>query len=226
MGTNGKMKNIAVVIPARLNSTRLKHKMLTKFDDEPLIRLVFDKVRTMGYDTFIATDSKRIAKLFPIKWCIMTGKANNGTDRLSKRVVIDLVHNYDYILNIQGDMIDINHETLRPIRKALQDNDYGCLTAYTKGSKSHDVKLIHQNGKAMWFTRSDIGYGDRHLGIYAYKPSVLKQYRGLKDKYPKENLEQNRLLGIRDIHVVETKYDGYEINTQGDVNRWTMQSRR
>ena len=103
------MKNIAVVIPARLNSTRIKHKMLMKFDDEPLIRLVFDKVRMMGYDTFVATDSKRIAKCIPNKWCIQTGRAENGTHRLSKRAVLDLVGNYDYILNVQGDMLDVNH---------------------------------------------------------------------------------------------------------------------
>tara|TARA_Y100000052_G_C2952981_1_gene88495 strand:- start:2076 stop:2732 length:657 start_codon:yes stop_codon:yes gene_type:complete len=218
------MKNIAVVIPARLNSTRLKHKMLMMFDDEPLIRIVFDKVRMMGFDTFVATDSKRIAKHLPIKWCIKTGKANNGTHRLSKRVVLDLVGHYDYIINIQGDMIDINHETMKPILKALNNNDYSCLTAYTKGAKSNDVKVIHQNGKAMWFTRSDIGYGDRHLGIYAYKPYVLKQYRTLKDKYPIENLEQNRLLGTQDINVIETKYNGYEINTEADINSWTLQS--
>ena len=168
------MKNIAVVIPARLNSTRIKHKMLMKFDDEPLIRIVFDKVRMMGFDTFVATDSKRIAKHLPIKWCIKTGKANNGTHRLSKRVVLDLVGHYDYIINIQGDMIDINHETMKPILKALNDNDYDCLTAYTKGYKPSDVKVLHANNMAMWFTRSDIGYGDRHLGIYAYKPYVLK----------------------------------------------------
>ena len=95
------MKNIAVVIPARLNSTRIKHKMLMKFDDEPLIRIVFDKVRMMGFDTFVATDSKRIAKHLPIKWCIKTSKANNGTHRLSKRVVLDLVGHYDYIINIE-----------------------------------------------------------------------------------------------------------------------------
>ena len=34
--------NIAIVIPARLESTRLKHKMLMMFDGEPLIRIVFD----------------------------------------------------------------------------------------------------------------------------------------------------------------------------------------
>tara|TARA_R100001015_G_C4632570_1_gene196298 strand:+ start:73 stop:711 length:639 start_codon:yes stop_codon:yes gene_type:complete len=211
------MKNIAVVIPARLNSTRIKHKMLMKFDDEPLIRLVFDKVRMMGYDTFVATDSKRIAKLFPIKWCIQTGKADNGTHRLSKRVVLDLVNEYDYILNVQGDMLDINLDTMRPIIKALNKKDVVCLTAYTKGAKPDDVKVIHQNGKAMWFTRSDIGYGDRHLGIYAYKPYMLKAYRVMKDKYKLENLEQNRILGLYDIDVVETTYDGVEVNTYKDI---------
>ena len=216
------MKNIAVVIPARLNSTRIKHKMLMRFDDEPLIRIVFDKVRMMGFDTFVATDSKRIAKHLPIKWCIKTGKANNGAHRLSKRVVLDLVGHYDYIINIQGDMIDINHETMKPIIKALNNNDYDCLTAYTKGSKADDVKVIHQNNKALWFTRSDIGYGDRHLGIYAYKPYVLKKYRTLKDNYPVENLEQLRLLGEYTVNVVQTKYSGYEINTEADINSWKL----
>ena len=155
----------------------------------------------------------------------MTGKANNGTHRLSKRAVIDLVGNYDYVMNIQGDMIDVNHETIKPIKKRLLSPFSPlCLTAYTKGAKPNDVKVIHQNNKALWFTRSDIGYGDRHLGIYAYSPYLLKAYRGMQDKYTKENLEQNRILGLYDIEVIETKYEGYEINTQGDVNRRQIQS--
>ena len=158
-----------------------------------------------------------MSKLFPIKWCIQTGKADNGTHRLSKRVVLDLVSSYDYILNIQGDMLDINIDTIKPIIKALNEKDVVCLTAYTKGAKSDDVKVIHQNGKAMWFTRSDIGYGDRHLGIYAYKPYLLKAYRVMKDKYKSENLEQNRILSLYDINVVETTYDGIEVNTYNDI---------
>ena len=218
------MRNVAVVIPARLNSTRIKHKMLKKFDGEPLVRIVFDKVRMMGFDTFVATDSKRIAKHIPIKWCIQTGKADNGTHRLSKRVVLDLVGSYDYILNIQGDMIDINHETIKPIKqRLLGPGDPGlCLTAYTKGAKPDDVKVIHQSGKAMWFTRSDIGYGDRHLGIYAYHPYMLKAYRTMKDKYKSESLEQNRILANYDIEVIETKYNGIEINTEADLNSWKL----
>ena len=211
------MRNIAVVIPARLNSTRIKHKMLKKFGDEPLIRIVFDKVRMMGFDTFVATDSKRIAKHIPIKWCIQTGKADNGTHRLSKRAVLDLVNGYDYILNIQGD-------TIKPIKqRLLGPGEPGlCLTAYTKGAKPDDVKVIHQSGKAMWFTRSDIGYGDRHLGIYAYHPYMLKAYRTMQDKYKSENLEQNRILANYDIEVIETKYNGIEINTEADLNSWKL----
>ena len=139
--------------------------------------------------------------------------------------MLDLVGHYDYIINIQGDMIDINHETMKPILNALNDNDYDCLTAYTKGYKPSDVKVLHANNIAMWFTRSDIGYGDRHLGIYAYKPYVLKKYRTLQCEYDTfENLEQLRLLSWFTMNVVETKYNGYEINTEADINSWTLQS--
>ena len=69
----------------------------------------------------------------------------------------------------------------------------------------------------MWFTRSNIGYGDRHLGIYAYKSHILQSYDLFTDKYPQENLEQNRILGMCDVNVVKVKYDGKEINTEQDL---------
>ena len=181
------VKDIAFVIPARLESTRLKHKMLMKFDGEPLIRIVFDKVRMMGYDTFVATDSPKIAEIIPERNVIMTDNAENGTARISQ--LGDILDEYENIINIQGDMIDISYQTVKP-----------------------------QEGKAMWFTRSDIGYGDRHIGIYMYKPYALHCYNLLHDEYPQENLEQNRYLGLYGVKVCEVKYDGREINTVEDVN--------
>ena len=47
------MKNIITVIPARLNSKRVKHKMLLPFNNKPLIKNVFDKVIDMGLETFV-----------------------------------------------------------------------------------------------------------------------------------------------------------------------------
>ena len=69
----------------------------------------------------------------------------------------------------------------------------------------------------MSFTRYDIGYVERHLGIYMYRPYALHCYDLLDDEYPQENLEQNRYLGLYDIKVCEVKYEGREINTKDDL---------
>ena len=210
--------NIAIVIPARLESTRLKHKMLMMFDGEPLIRIVFDKVYSMGYDTFVITDSDKIAKYIPDNNVIMSNEAENGTARIA--LVLNKLEQYDIIVNVQGDMLDITVETLRPLLKRCMYHDV--TTCYTLGCKPEDVKVIHQEGKAMWFTRSDIGYGDRHLGIYAYQRHILQSYDLFDDSYPQENLEQNRILAHYDINVVRVKYDGKEINTKKDINSGSL----
>ena len=210
--------NIAIVIPARLESTRLKHKMLMMFDGIPLIRLVFDKCRTMGYDCFVVTDSKKIAQHISRESVIMSNEAENGTARIAS--VLNKLEQYDIIVNVQGDMLDITVETLRPLLKRCMYHDV--TTCYTLGCKPEDVKVIHQEGKAMWFTRSDIGYGDRHLGIYAYQRHILQSYDLFDDSYPQENLEQNRILAHYDINVVRVKYDGKEINTKKDINSGSL----
>ena len=204
---------IAIVIPARLDSTRLKQKMLIKFDGEPLIRLVYDKCRLMGYDTYVVTDSEEIAKHITIGNAIMTGDCENGTARIAS--VLDKFKEYDMIVNVQGDMLNITSKTLEPVLRDCVHNDV--TTCYTKGCKPNDVKVIHQEGHAMWFTRAPIGYGDRHLGIYAYRPHILRSYDLFDDEYPFENLEQNRILGHYNIQVVRTEYDGVEINTEQDL---------
>ena len=206
--------NIAIVIPARLESTRLKHKMLMMFDGIPLIRLVFDKCRTMGYDCFVVTDSKKIAQHISRESVIMSDEAENGTARIAS--VLNKLEQYDIIVNVQGDMLDITVETLRPLLKRCMYHDV--TTCYTLGCKPEDVKVIHQEGKAMWFTRAPIGYGDRHIGIYMYRPQALCAYDLLEDEYPEENLEQNRFLGLMDVKVCEVIYDGREINTKEDLN--------
>ena len=215
--------NIGIVIPARLKSTRLKEKMLISIDGEPLIRYMFDRVSTMGYDTYVLTDSKKIAKHIPRERVVMTKECENGTARIAS--VLDKLNKYDVIINIQGDMVDIDVWNLRDVVKRCKMGFDYMLTAYTEGYDPAGVKCIHQEGKALWFTRKDIGYGDRHVGIYAYKPELLQVYDLLHDSYPEENLEQNRILGYYDIDVVKIKYNGKEINTKEDIDSWSVLNR-
>lgn len=206
---------IAIAIPARLNSSRLKEKMLLEFNGKPLIKNVFDKASKFGFDTFVLTDSEKIAKHIPKKNVILTGDEENGTARICSQKM--KFFNYDYIINIQGDMLDITYETIEPIIKTIGPHR-NVITAYTKGYNPNGVKVIHQGDFACWFTRKDIGYGDSHIGIYAYPWVFLDRYSTLNENYPDENLEQNRILGSHyKIMAVEVKYDGREINTKNDL---------
>jgi len=210
------MQNIAITIPARLNSTRIKEKMLIEFEGKPLVRNVFDSVKTFGLDTFVLTDSKKIAATIPSENVIMTGEAENGTARIAS--IINQL-NYDTFINIQGDMLGITNETINPIINHYSSPSAEfCATAYKKGYSKDGVKIIHSNGLASWFTRSDIGYGDHHLGIYIYKKIILQQYhllKGADDK--KENLEQLRILRYFPMRAIEVKYEGKEINELKDL---------
>lgn len=201
-----------ICIPSRIGSTRVKEKMLIKFNGKPLIRHVFDSVEKFGYDTVVLTDSKKISNLIPKENVLLTSEHENGTSRIAS-VVNQL--NYDNYLNVQGDMLGITKDTVLPL---LNNYTSGMMTAYKKGYKPGSVKVIHQNGKASWFTRHDIGYGDQHLGVYMYDKEVLSNYNSFRGAdNNKENLEQLRVLRYSPMYVVESFYNGIEINTPQDV---------
>lgn len=201
-----------ICIPSRIGSTRVKEKMLIKFNGKPLIRHVFDSVEKFGYDTVVLTDSKKISNLIPKENVLLTSEHENGTSRIAS--VINQL-NYDNYLNVQGDMLGITKDTVLPL---LNNYTSGMMTAYKKGYKPGSVKVIHQNGKASWFTRHDIGYGDQHLGVYMYDKEVLSNYNSFRGAdNNKENLEQLRVLRYFPMYVVESFYNGIEINTPQDV---------
>ena len=205
------MSDIGIFIPARLKSTRLKEKMLTLIDGKPLIKVVFDKVKSFGYDTYVLTDSEKIASFFP-EHAIITGEFENGTARIAS--IIDRFK-YKHYINVQGDLIDVNKELVDKVAEKILYDDI--ITAYTKNKSS--VKIIHDGTKAHWFTRKDLGYGDYHIGIYGYSYDALSWYSWSDRTEPekKEDLEQLRFFKAFDISVFEYNYKGREINTKEDL---------
>ena len=187
--------------------------MLMYFDGQPLIKNVYEKVKSFGYDTFVVTDSEEIAQHIPWRDVIMTGEAENGTYRIA---LADL--DYDYIINVQGDMLDIEYDHVHSLVHEALYNDFDVMTLYTKGAKDDDVKVIHRNGCVNWFTRGNLGYGDRHLGVYAYSKRAIKSYPLLKCYHPEEDLEQLRWLTTFDVYALEITYNGREINTEADTH--------
>jgi CMP-2-keto-3-deoxyoctulosonic acid synthetase len=79
--------NIAICIPARIASTRFPDKPLALLNGEPMISRVYNRCRKTGLDTFVLTDSKRIASLFPHgDFIIQDAPYENGTERCAATV--------------------------------------------------------------------------------------------------------------------------------------------
>jgi 3-deoxy-manno-octulosonate cytidylyltransferase (CMP-KDO synthetase) len=118
------------------------------------------------------------------------------------------------------------------VELAKHCKDHHVLTAYTDmnsvdRANPDSVKLIHNGSKAKWFCRASLDYGDHHLGVYAYSRVALLEYPNLvKTKEEEiEKLEQLRWLQNNiDIGIVKVDFDGIEINTPEDLEKWHKQN--
>ena len=217
----------AILIPARLNSARFPKKMLADLNGVPLIQHVYQKCAATGLDTYVITDSDEIASVLsiPSQNILMSEQEHeNGTSRCMEMIGNPL--EYDWYVNIQGDMPDITEEIIFAVRDGLKYSEVS--TAYTKmndseRSNSSVVKMIHSRERAHWFLRASLDYGDRHLGVYGYT-RMSKSIYSVSSKFPEEDIEQLEQLrwiqnGIK-IGVVEVDFNGIEINTPQDLKQW------
>lgn len=214
----------AILIPARYASTRYPGKMLAELNGVPLVEHVYNRCAATGLDTFVLTDHQSIYNHMGASKCIMTKDAENGTERCMQ--VIDEVLQYDRYINVQGDMPDITEDIIRKVEIELERSDVA--TAYTPmdldlRNDPNSVKMIHSRGRAHWFLRASLTYGDHHLGVYGYNREAKAMYNA-SSKYAEEDIEKLEQLrwiqnGVK-IGVVEVAFNGIEINTPQDLERW------
>ncbi len=215
----------AILIPARLASTRFPNKMLADLNGIPLIKHVYEKCAATGLDTYVLTDSKLIASVVPKDAVVMTSvEHTNGTSRCMEAIGNPL--EYDWYVNVQGDMPDITEDIIFAVRDELQYSDVS--TAYTTMEEAdradpNVVKMIHSRDRAHWFLRAPLSYGDRHLGVYGYTRMSKSIYTVTK-KFIEEDIEKLEQLrwiqnGIK-LGTVEVDFNGIEINTVQDLEQW------
>ena len=221
------------VIPARYASSRFPGKPLVMIDGKSMIMRVYEQtLKTTALDrVIVSTDDERIFN--HVKECggevMMTAESHvSGTSRIGE--VVDNLSflgqcPYDVIVNIQGDEPFIDPSQI-DLTVSLFDNPEVLIgTLIRKIDNGEDLLnpnvvkvVVDQAGKAMYFSRSPIPYfrglpqdswSDhykyyRHIGLYAYRSSVLKTILNLPPSPPEaaESLEQLRWL-----------YNGYSIHT-------------
>lgn len=218
----------AIIIPARLESTRFPEKMLAKVDKQHnLIQRVHhwcccfhDKE-----DVYVATDSKRVAALFPNQSILTSPDCVNGTSRVADAIKNNRFDEYENFINVQGDMIDVP-PVFEEIRNALRYYPVVTVCTDLPNSRRSDpscVKVAGTSSRAVWFGRGFTGYGNWHLGIYGFNRWALSAYDSLDvyDGELEESLEQLRwIYNNIPVGIVYTDDPCDEINTEEDLKRW------
>ena len=225
------MKSTAILIPARYGSTRFPGKPLAKLDGVPMIKRVYDACIASKMPTYVLTDDMRIFNLFGPNKCWIeqehVAPYTNGTERIAGAVSKwEELNKYDNFINVQGDMPNVTVDMIKSVDWHLKN--YPITTLWTDMPKEmqddpHTVKMIRSGDKVLWFGRGITGYGDWHLGIYGYKRHPLEFYMTyeVEQEEQVEKLEQLRWLKAGwDIGCLHTEFNGVEINTPEDINKW------
>jgi 3-deoxy-manno-octulosonate cytidylyltransferase (CMP-KDO synthetase) len=221
-----------VVIPARLNSSRLPNKVLLDLNGKTVVQRVYEQCLKANNieEVYIATDSVEVQEACQVftKNIIMTKNFHeSGTDRIAEAVTnIDC----DIVINVQGDEPFIEPILIDTMVNSLENNNIQMVSAMHKIIKTDELKsfnvvkvTVDNENNALYFSRSIIPHHRdewdsllnhhkiipealkfyRHLGIYGYTKEFLINYSNMEQTY----LE--RLEKLEQLRVLE---NGYKIN--------------
>lgn len=245
------MNNALVIIPARYASTRFPGKPLANIHGKSMIMRVYEQAMKASLirDVLVATDDQRIYDHVITnggKVVMTSAHHSSGTERCleayEKFVNSNERLQSEIIVNVQGDEPFIKPQQIDQLIRTFDKPLVGIATLikkivnHTDFSDPNCVKVVfdHYN-KALYFSRSPIpNHRDsdglkfesayKHIGMYAYRYSVLKQICSLLPSGLEmaEKLEQLRWLenGFH-IYIQITEHESIAIDAPSDLLKVT-----
>lgn len=230
-----------VLIPARMASTRLPGKPLAEIAGEPMIVHVWRRAvaADIGPVVVAAAEREIVAEVEAAggRAVLTDPSLPSGSDRVFAALeALDPVQHYDIVVNLQGDLPDLDPQYIRDVCETLTatDADIATLAAPIDDPADFDnpnvVKPIvawepgGQRGRALYFTRARAPHGKgeyfHHVGIYAFQREALKRFVKLPPSplEQREKLEQLRALeaGMH-ISVVRVDEVPLSVDTPADL---------
>ena len=219
--------NPVIVIPARLESTRLPNKLLSKKNGHPLIWHTILQAEKTGLPVTVATNSEKIFSMVsPFCIPIMTGDHDSGTERIVEAIQQPFFNRFDFVVNWQGDEPEFPPYRVLELLEEIENDPIGTFATSATPEEITDpntVKVeVDINNRAIFFTRQPVS-SYKHMGIYAYSSKFLNDFPLLKEtlREKEENLEQIRWMdnGYK-IKVKVIPESTVGIDTQKDFNAW------
>jgi len=236
------MSSTVIIIPTRLEARRLPDKPLKLIKQKEMILYVYDlAVKSDVGDVLVATPDKIISELITKnggKSFVSRDAHETGTDRAFEAFKNFYSSKPEIIINLQGDMPNLDPKDIIKIRDYLKNNkcDIGTLASSLEDKEELNdknvVKVITRKGiensdfsEAFDFKREVTDEEENrhiyhHIGIYGFTKEALIRYVNLKrSKLETErNLEQMRALEDKmKIHVGFTRSKPLSVDTEKDL---------
>jgi 3-deoxy-manno-octulosonate cytidylyltransferase (CMP-KDO synthetase) len=220
------MKKV-IVIPARLDSSRLPKKVLLDLKGKTVIQRVYEQcLKVKNIDgVYIATDSSEIEEVcrsFTNHIILTKSSHQSGTDRIGEAVAgIDC----DVVVNVQGDEPFIDPNLIEELVHSFDDDQVSMASAMSKIENIKDLQdpnvvkvVVDTQNNAIYFSRAPIPFPRdhqeiiqlneelikhnffRHIGIYGYQKDFLAKYI----KMEQTNLE--KLEKLEQLRVIENGF--------------------
>lgn len=221
------MPKTAIIVPARLESTRFPRKLLHRIRGKPLLLHVAERIRHQApeFPLTFAVDHARLRDLLVEEGfsAVMTSDAHpSGSDRLAEA---NETVRADFVINVQADEPLITRaqitELARLIRRGVDMATFGTRFRAARDFRDpNQVKVVlDREGRALYFSRAPIPYprdfGEkvdeawfqahqvfRHLGLYAYTAAFLRRFT---------KLSPGRLEQIEKLEQLRALENGYKI---------------
>jgi 3-deoxy-manno-octulosonate cytidylyltransferase (CMP-KDO synthetase) len=237
------------IIPARYASTRFPAKPLVDIGGKSMIERVYLQAKKSKSltDVVVATDDERIVlhvKSFGGKVVMTSETHQSGTDRCFE-AVNTFCPEADLVINIQGDEPFIQPEQIDLVASCFRSADTQIATLVKIIKTEEELfnvnipkVVLNAQKEALLFSRQTIpairGKEQqewlknftfyKHIGIYAYRTSILNEITSLKASSLElaESLEQLRWLenGYK-IKVELTDFESVAVDTPEDLKKLT-----
>tara|TARA_B100000029_G_scaffold315894_1_gene308272 strand:- start:14 stop:757 length:744 start_codon:yes stop_codon:yes gene_type:complete len=221
------MTETAIIIPSRLSAKRLPNKPLKTINNKEMVLHVHDiAIKANIGEVLVATPDEEIIKVVRGhggKAVITKKEHETGTDRIFEVFEKELEKKPKYIINLQGDMPNLNFSAIRELSNHMKKNscDIGTLASNLGDEKElrdiNVVKVIVQNdikkkefSRALDFFRvskeenNNLTY--HHIGIYGFTNEALIRYVNLKRSKLEIERKLEQLRALENNMKIEVGY--------------------
>jgi len=202
--------NVAIIVPARIGSTRFPKKLLHRIKGKPVIVWTAERIQKEApeFPLYFAVDHESLAEVLRKDGYqpIMTDPGHScGTDRIAEA---NGHLKAKYVVNVQADEPLVTGGQIRQLVELIQrDTEMATLGTPVRYDKDYrnpnHVKLVcDENGYAIYFSRAPIPYFRETHGAFEAEVAAGMRTRGFDGL----RLNGRQEIGILNMHRELDRY--------------------